>query len=173
MSTDIMFALFNLPRSSLKSCTQARCFSGAFSIVEMFLVAHACATMVNDNDNRVLFYVIALNLHQHPGKVDPRRWHCKQSHNAAARVEKIKVTTIADANACAEERCAVHNRHKGKKKETLEVSGSTNGTNAGSEMECTAGAVRAWVWRSDNGGVMEQGFSRTLNVGRMTSEFCT
>jgi hypothetical protein len=27
------------------------------------------------------------------------------------------------------------NRHKGKKKETLEVSGSTNGTNTGSEME--------------------------------------
>jgi hypothetical protein len=62
---------------------------------------------------------------------------------------------------------------KVKKKETLEVSGSANGTNAGSEMECAAGAVRAWVWRSNDGGVMEQGFSRTLNIGRTTSELCT
>ncbi len=89
-------------------------------------------------------------------------------------VRKIKLTTVADADADAKKHCATqHNRHKGEKKETLEVSGSTNGTNVGSEMECTAGAVRAWVWRSNNGGAMEQEFSRRLSVGRMTSEFCT
>jgi hypothetical protein len=81
--------------------------------------------------------------------------------------------TIADASACAEEHCAAHNRHKGEKKETLEVSGSANGRNVGSKMERAAGAVRAWVWRSDDGGAMEQGFSRTLNIGRAMSEFCT
>jgi diketogulonate reductase-like aldo/keto reductase len=43
-----------------------------------------------DNNNRDLFYVIALFPHQLPGKVDPRRWHCKQSHNAAARVRRYK-----------------------------------------------------------------------------------
>jgi hypothetical protein len=79
--------------------------------------------------------------------------------------------TIADANAHAEEHCTAHNRHKGKKKETLEVSGSTNGTNTGSEMECTAGAVRAWAWRSNDRGAMEQGFSRTLNIGRVHPNF--
>jgi hypothetical protein len=31
----------------------------------------------NNNNNRDLFYVIALSPHQLPGKVDPRRWHCK------------------------------------------------------------------------------------------------
>jgi hypothetical protein len=30
--------------------------------------------------------------------------------------------------------------------------------------------VRAWVWRSNDGGAMERGFSRTLNIGRMMSE---
>jgi hypothetical protein len=35
---------------------------------------------------------------------------------------------IADADADAEERCAVHNGHRGEKKETLEVSGNANGT---------------------------------------------
>jgi hypothetical protein len=42
-----------------------------------------------NNNNRDLFYVIALLPHQLPGKVDPRRWHRKQSLNAAARSEKI------------------------------------------------------------------------------------
>jgi hypothetical protein len=32
-----------------------------------------------DNNNRDLFYAIALLPHQLPGIVDPRRWHCKQS----------------------------------------------------------------------------------------------
>jgi hypothetical protein len=75
----------------------------------------ACAQF-NDNDNRDPSYVVALDPHQHPGKVDPHRWHCKQSHNAAARVEKIKAMTIADANANAEEHCTACNRHKGKKR---------------------------------------------------------
>jgi hypothetical protein len=43
------------------------------------------------NNNRDLFYVIALSPHQLPGKVDPRRWHCKQSRNAAARSEKTQL----------------------------------------------------------------------------------
>jgi hypothetical protein len=60
--------------------------------------------------------VIVLNPHQHPGKVDPRRWRCKQSHDAAAQVEKIKATRIAHAKADAEEHCTACNRHKGKKK---------------------------------------------------------
>jgi hypothetical protein len=35
------------------------------------------------------FYVVALPPHHGPGKVDPRRWHCKQSHhNAAAGRER-------------------------------------------------------------------------------------
>jgi hypothetical protein len=41
---------------------------------------------VSCNNNRDLFYIIALSPHQLPGKVDPRRWHCKQSRNAAAPV---------------------------------------------------------------------------------------
>ena len=42
-----------------------------------------------DNNNRDLFYVIALVPHQLPGKVDPRRWHYQQSRdNAAARMRR-------------------------------------------------------------------------------------
>jgi hypothetical protein len=94
------------------------------------------------NDNGDLFHVVAFDLHHRPGKGDPRRWRCKQSHNAAARVEKIEAVTIASADADAEECRAGHNgheggkkgnlnRHEGKKKETLEVSGGTNGANMG------------------------------------------
>ena len=43
----------------------------------------------NNNNNRDLFYVIALVPHQLPGKVDPRRWHYQQSRdNAAARMRR-------------------------------------------------------------------------------------
>jgi hypothetical protein len=38
----------------------------------------AAAARANNN-NRDLFYAIALLPHQLPGIVDPRRWHCKQS----------------------------------------------------------------------------------------------
>ena len=42
-----------------------------------------------DNNNRDLFYVIALVPHQLPGKVDPRPWHYQQSRdNAAARMRR-------------------------------------------------------------------------------------
>jgi hypothetical protein len=34
-------------------------------------------------------------------------------------------------------------------------------------------SVSAWVWRSNNGVIMEQGFSSILNIGRSISEFCT
>jgi hypothetical protein len=33
-------------------------------------------------------------------------------------------------------------------------------------------SASAWVWRSNNGVTMEQGFSSALNVGRSMSEFC-
>jgi hypothetical protein len=46
------------------------------------------------NNDRDLFYVIALFPHQHPAKVDPRRWHCKQSYNAAARVRRQQFLTV-------------------------------------------------------------------------------
>ena len=42
-----------------------------------------------DNNNRDLFYVIALVLHQLPGKVDPRQWHYQRNRdNAAARMRR-------------------------------------------------------------------------------------
>ena len=50
-------------------------------------------------DKRDLFYVVALVPHQLPGKVDPRRWHCKQSHNAAARVRRHECIKCG-ASAC-------------------------------------------------------------------------
>ena len=55
------------------------------------------------NDKRDLFCVIALVPHQLPGKVDPRRWHCKKSHNAAARVrrhERIKCGASSGVKGC-------------------------------------------------------------------------
>jgi hypothetical protein len=62
---------------------------------------HFCQFVIGThfaNNNRDLFYVIALFPHQHPAKVDPRRWHCKQSHNAAARVRRQQFLNSAIAN---------------------------------------------------------------------------
>jgi hypothetical protein len=50
------------------------------------------------NDSRDLFCAITLFPHQHPAKVHPRQWRCKQSHNAAARVRRRKFLNSANAN---------------------------------------------------------------------------
>ena len=40
-----------------------------------------------------LFYVIALVLHQLPGKVDPRRWHYQRNRDNAADIDCIRDDT--------------------------------------------------------------------------------
>jgi hypothetical protein len=70
---------------------------------------------LENNDKRDMFYVVVLPPHQRPGKVDP-------AGGVASRVTmwplemKRSSSVIADADADAEERCAVHNGHRGEKK---------------------------------------------------------
>ena len=78
--------------------------SVSVSVTLLFFSNEPTAISSKNNNNRDLFYVIALIPHRLPGKVNPRQCHYQQNRDTvAAQMRRYKCLNNADADADAKE----------------------------------------------------------------------